>query len=418
MKIKYIARMALDKIIFYKKSFLFMMILLCMGLFSIGVVLVGQMMNSYARDICDRTLAKGIERTGTVRVNDNSYFSQESKEFLQEAEAADIIYSIGYVMEGKMADGYLSELAEIQSGFPDIDTGSEALTCIFMNRTAIKLCNLSFQEVQEIDEDKWNSGRWFGIYLGANFKGIPVGTQYVEEVRGEEWVYEVMGILDENSRFVSGAVLFTAAGNGFNTCTRLDSMVICIGNTMPNSAGWAYSPEDGVTMEEAREYLAELAEKYELPVSFASLSAGFAYDDRERTRINNVLIEIFSLICLVTLLIDVCIFFITFLNNMEEYGIIYAMGVSKRGLLGILLMENLLKCLLAFMFTWGILYAYIWTNVGGDQTIRYALNDVMYHGVIQKLFLIDVLSIILLTAVPALVLSYSKPVTLLRGTRT
>lgn len=418
MKIKYIVRMALDKIIFYRKSVLFTVALLCMGLYCVGLMLEGQLMNSYARNICDRKLAKGIGRTGMMRISDDSFFSQKGKEFLQEAEDSGLLYGVGYVTEGKMADGYLSELAEVQKGLPDMDHDSSALNCIFMNRKALELCDLTFQQVREIDEATWNGGGWFGIYLGADFKGIPIGTQYVVKTGEEESVYEVMGILEENSMFVSETVLNTAAGNAFKTCTRLDSMVICVGNTMPLSAAWAYSPEDGVTMEQAREYLTKLAEKYEIPVSFASLSAGFAYYDRENMRINHVLTEVFFFICLTTLLIDICIFFITFLNHMDEYGILFAVGISKRGLLGILLTENLIKCLVAFLFTWGILYGYIWRNVGGNQAIRYAVNDVMYRGVFPGLFLITLCSAALLSFVPALVLNHSDPVTLLRGTRT
>lgn len=416
MKLKILVILALDKIRFQKKSVALIIVLMCMSLMFMGEILLYRSIYAYSENSCQKILAKSIDGTGLIYVNDGMYTSEEANEFLHEAEKSEIISSIGSCADDLRTDK-LPALAKMQKEL--LHEEELGLHWIFMNRAVIGLCDLRFQEEKEIKPEQWGTDNWFGLYLGSNFKNIPIGTCYTATISADqEYVYEVVGILEEGERFVTNSLLSgSSTGGDFHPYRILDSYVICIADVPPPSGYWGYSVEDGYTLEQGEDFLKALAKKYGMSLDFSNLRANFTYDKLKNEQMIDIFSEIFYLTFFVAIIINLCIFLVAFLNNVNEYGIFYAMGISKHELQWILAIENVMKCVFSFFLSWGIFYTWIKGLYVRDTMNLYIINDIMYHDIFPYMLLIVVIYIVLFSVAPFLILNYCKPVTLMKGNR-
>lgn len=409
--------LSLDKIRFQKKSAVMLIILMCMSLMFMGEVLLYQSVYAYSENVCKRILSKGIDGTGLIYVNDG-WDTSDAKDFLHEAEESEMISSIGFCADGRRTN-HLPELAKMQKEFFHEESDEQGLEWIFTNPGILEICDLKFQEVKEVKTKQWESDCWFGLYLGSNFKNIPIGTRYTYKADEDtEYVYEVVGTLEQGERFITETLLTgNGAGSSFNTYSLLDSLVICIGDIIPATPVWGYSVADGYTLKQGEASLKELAGKYGLSLDFSNLSAYFYYDKLSNDKLSSIFSEMFYLTFCVSVIINLSIFLVTFLNSMNEYGTFYAMGISKHELQCILTIENVIKCLFSFLLSWGIFYTLIIKTYVHNEFTLYIANDIVYHDILPYLLFITLLYIVLFSVAPFLILNYCKPVTLMKGNR-
>lgn len=417
MKVTNLFILALDKIRSEKKNTLLGVGIICMSLLYMGIILYYRGSYTYSEDSAQALLTEGIDRTGLIYWDDPERGSEESKRFLHSAKESEIITGIGHV--NKLVTFNLPELAKTQQTF--LDTAEQdGLTWLFMSSTLSDgVCELHFSEGAPITEEKWETENWFGLYLGADFKDVPIGTCYKYRVdENTEFVYEVVGRLREGERFI-GESQFSGSGaaDGFSTYYVLDSLVICVADVPPGSAYMGYSVADGYTLADGEAVLGELAEEYGMSLRFSGMRDYFTENIRTIEGFLQVYTEIFYLILFVAIVIVVSVFCVSFLNHVNEYGIFYAMGLSKHELQGMFIVENGIKSVFAFLVSCILLYLYLKLLDVHDELTLYILNDIFFHSILIHLAIIVVIYIVLFSVAPFLILNYCKPVTLMKGNR-
>ncbi|MBD5555393.1 MAG: ABC transporter permease [Roseburia sp.] len=417
MKVTNLLILALDKIRSEKKNTLLGVGLICMSLLYMGIILYYRASYAYSEDSAQALLTEGIDRTGLICWDDMEFGSEESKKFLHSAKESEIITGIGHA--NKLVTFNLPELAKTQQTFLNTEE-QDGLTWLFMTYTfADGVCELHCSAEIPIPEEQWQTENWFGLYLGADFKDVPIGTCYKYRVdENTEFVYEVVGRLREGERFISES-LFSGSGaaDGFSTYYVLDSLVICVADVPPGSAYMGYSVADGYTLADGEAVLGELAEEYGMSLRFSGMRDYFTENIRRIEGFLQVYTEIFYLILFVAIVIVVSVFCVSFLNHVNEYGIFYTMGLSKHELQGMFIVVNGIKSVFALLVSCTLLYLYLKRlNAQGELTL-YILNDIFFHNILIHLAIIVAIYTVLFSVAPFLILNYCKPVTLMKGNR-
>lgn len=313
MNFKNILRVSIEDIMCKKSRFLLSALLTGISLYLIGYFQVFSSKTNAIRRECEDTLTMGIDGTGILRIT-RDYATYEAEELKRVALETGMVKGIGvwnfWVVE------MLPELAQIQQGFPDVlsdaSGGSKKLFHCTIDRSAIDIYNFRFSDYENVEEYKWKTSTWHGIFLGANFKSIPVGTVFREEqADGQTHEYEVIGVLEKGQRMVSDEVMCFGRGNGVFSLLQMDSLVVIVMeqgvSQIDKNSAWAYIPGEGVSLEEARDFLKEKVKELDIRVEFGYLGDGFYADSIMRHDYDGVEEEIKNTLFWVCLLINCCI---------------------------------------------------------------------------------------------------------------
>lgn len=397
--------MAVDQIRFSKKLSLLLVILVCMGATSLGILLSYNKIYNYSENSCKRVLSGRIDQTGLIYVKNGEYYSDKAYNFLREAKETGLVKSIGTVND--LQTDRLPELLKIQ------DPSQKMLTWMYMDETVKDLCNLKFSS--KLDTTNKEEGV-FHLYLGANFKDIKVGTKYhVQEEDESEVVYVVSGILEKGEEFISGGII-SGSDEGYGVSTYLlDNMVIFSGKVPPPSAFWIYSIDDETSLEDTEEKLSALSEKWDLSMIFSSLSAYFAHAKTTGKKLQSIFKELFILTIAGTIIINLCMFSVVFFNRMKDYGVLYASGFSAGDLMAIFLWENIIKCGIGFILSGGIVYFLMNRSMGDNPDSFRMMNDIFFHELIGVMAIETIIIIVTISIIPFCLLKKYPPNRLMKG---
>ena len=131
-----------------------------------------------------------------------------------------------------------------------------------------------------------------------------------------------------------------------------------------------------------------------------------------------MIIKLLVVITIVCLIIMICMQVTSILNNLSEYGILYANGYGIRKLCGMLIWENVIKMGVALIISLIIAKKLIIRSFFGMSTMLEVYNDIYNNTVIYQMMGICVLIVILASIVPVFVLSNYKPIELIGGNDT
>ena len=409
MKIKARLIFVLDKMRYRMKSCLLMIIMFSISFFALGIILFYQSSFSYSEESCDKVLTKGIEGTGVLYL-DGEYYSEKGMEFCRKAQALMCIDSIGSIsMRGR---NDMPELYKIQAGHSEASLGEGELEIMLLDYTGLGLCELDFIEKKEIEPQKLDaSSNWYALYLGAEYEDIPIGTTY--EI--EDITYEVMGKIKRGERFISSDMENGGAAGELSAYTVLDYAVLLISNDFLSSPFLMYSIEDGYQMEETQQKLEELADQMGLSVMCSSLSSNFKHNGLQKEKMKSIIMEVFVLVSIVVVIISISLQIVAFLNDSNEYGIFYAMGASEKDLQIMVLIENGIKNVLAFLISWMCLVLFVKVLFVYNEKTAMIADDIIKHGIVQWMLLFALGMTVLISIVPCLMLHYYPPVKLMKG---
>lgn len=413
MKLKQIIIFSIDGFWGKRKNKIIFILLLAASFFMVGLLMTSRAVASYAWKDCNVTLKKGIEETGLVSIA--QYNTPEGETLLKSAWQTDEFESIGGFTYPMGVDDRLFELWGMQKQFSNPDISPQYLWWINIDESALELCDLEYEQIAVISQDRRDDADWFGIILGGSFTNIPVGTVFEEElIPGHKWKYEVVGVLKKNTKMLSGAVLNMGKGNNFQSTFLLDDYILRI-NTGPSvSSSWAFTMKEGLSLKDGKNMLEDIAKQNNLNVTYALLSDGFEMDETDQKRVNDILLQILVLVIITTFFINLFVFLLSYFNRVSEMGIIYANGFLLKDMLKIQLLESFMDFSLAFVISWLILSAYL-KNQGGEmqamqQGIRYLLRDIAWPSMLTA----NLIVYILFNLIPVIVISSSSPASLVR----
>lgn len=243
---------------------------------------------------------------------------------------------------------YWKEMINIASSniqtFSDSDVG---IQCVGMHLNAFALSNIkclngSLDVSKKIDNCSY-------LFLGYNFKNVPVGTEFViKSGQGEGYKYKVAGIIDKDEGIVNTKALFSNLGGiQFMYDIPLNNMVVLLyeGNNIYHSFNYLFTVSKEFSYDEARKKIIEISDAKGIPVSIQRLSDRVDYIMSDADSIATIINKI-AIILIVTsslIMITSQILMVTMRKN--ELGIWIANGISKKRVLTILFLETLFKML-------------------------------------------------------------------------
>lgn len=413
MKLKQIIIFSIDFFLSNRKNKIIFIMLLASSFFMVGLLVTSRAVVSYAWKDCNAILKKGIEETGLVSIA--QFNTPEGETLLKSAWQTGAFESIGGFTYPMGVDDRLFELWGMQKQFANSDISPQYLWWINIDEFALELCDLEYEQIETISENKRDDADWFGIILGGNYTNVPVGTTFEEEIiPGHKWKYEVVGVLKKNTRMISGAVLNMGKGNSFQSTILLDDYILRI-NTGPSvSSSWAYTMKDGLSLKDGKNTLEEIAKQNDMDLTYALFSDGFEMDESDQRIVNEVLLQILVLVIITTFFINLFVFLLFCFNRLNEIGIFYANGFLFKDMIKIQLAESFMDFSLAFVISWLVLSAYL-KNQGGNMTamqqgVRYLLGDIAWPSMLTAYLIFYVF----FNLIPVIVIRNSSPVSLVR----
>jgi hypothetical protein len=442
MSKKNIIVVAIMDIMCQKIHFFLSMIIIGASLAIIGYFSLFSNISKLNRDECDKILTKGINGTGVMQVFSSSN-SNSQKELIQNAYDSGIFEFVGVWEYAINAFPLPNEL--LQTRRSNMGYAADATPWVYVQKSVFGLHNIKFSQRINNTDENWNNPNRFGIYLGANYNGIPVGTTYVVDRYGESVEFEVLGIIKKGQMMMSSDVCAFGRADELTSLSILDDVIIMVYSGQPplwvgTYSNGAYVAAGGHTLKEARDYLENRAKELDIDLESGYLSEGFRAEEIEENDLQRVDRELSGLIIVTCVLLCMCIICMEMLGNRRQYGIYYANGFSLKDLLEIQICQNIIRVLLPMIGAWFILSKYleklydipIFVGTEGSRSAMVASKMIEACSTYESgkllafwrnqtalpyMIIVGIALFILCTVIPVLIIGGKEPYELLKDTR-
>ena len=231
--------------------------------------------------------------------------------------------------------------------------------------------------------------------LGNNFKEIPLGS--IITVR-HAFEYEVVGILSENQEIIDSASLaMNLGGLDFEYTLNMDNLIMLInpevGDHAISSSVNFIAFSEGTSYEEGKTVVESIFENAGTTIKLGKLSDRI---DEVMSRTDwilnrfNASAAIFILLSIISVLL---IQMMAFFTRKDEIGIWFANGMGYKDVFWILLIENFIKILIAYVFSLGIYVVVLKMNNISSSTMYYLRMVLFVYGPVLVLIFGIVISI-------------------------
>lgn len=403
-------RFVMDSIARNKLRFFGEILMIFISLFMLTVGIFMKAQSKYYRTSLDDVLTKKVAGTGSLLIEE--YDSEEDiLAFFQEAQESTFIDAIGSAGEG--ITNILPQLAEIQQGHTEYGWEPGYVEMQYVTDSLLPLCNISLAEGELITEFDERGDHWCGLYLGWEFREIPVGTVFTYTVNGEPEEYEVLGILEKGTRWVDPYVTrgnFSGATRGYED---MDYSVLFLYYDSVLDMFGMFSVEDGVAMTDAVAYLNQLADKYNLRVTFGSMEKEMEKAETQNALMQKVTFQIFFLMSVTAIICILSFLMISIISRSGEYGILYAIGMGQSDLIRMNAIEIGLKFIIAFSSALAASYYFIQMFFSEGPYSVVIMKELLFRYVYGPVFLIGVLLFLTAAVGPMIYINRKSPVELL-----
>jgi len=438
MRIKNIILVAIMDIMCQKIRFFLSAMIIGVSLLIIGYLSFFSNIAKCNRDECDKLLARGINGTGMIQVFSTGNYNE--LELIQNAYDGGIFESIGvwqYAINAFPLPEELLQTRRLHKGF-----SADATPWVYIDKNVLELHNIKFSQRIVIPDENWDRSNWYGIYLGANYDGIPVGTTYVTDRFDESVEFEVLGIMKKGQMMMSSDVCAFGRADELSSLYVLDDVIIMVYTGMPPTwvgtyCNGAYTVANGYTLKEARSYLENRAKELNVDIETGYLSDGFQAEEIEERDLQKVDKDLSGLIIITCVLLCSCIICMEMIGNRKQYGIYYANGFSLKDLLQMHICQNLIRVLLPLVGAWFVLKKYIYElydipvfsgNLGAEQVLLMIEDCTTYENIkmvdmwryqtiLPCMVFVAIILFILCTIIPTSILVGKEPYALLKDTR-
>lgn len=402
-------------------SFFIMAVVLTMVYMSL-ILLEGL---SWGRKAVQKTLSVPVERCGIVDLPSNVDFDILQR-FMERACVLDEIRAFGaydcYGHTGMISGGdtdYIGKLLEIQNSgkreYEDDDPVS--VQEVQMNRELFEMENIRLQTGKL--PDAWDADTCL-VYLGYNFREIPVGTVFAQQESQAK--YRVAGIMEQGSRITDPKVLeYDCGGLTLSYNVKLDNMILLL---LPEKELYTvrnlFAAADGYTCEEAADALRKLGREMGVEIQAGTLTARldtvFEKNDIIRGRINGAV----SISSVLLFMLCVTIQLLNTYTKRKELGVWLANGISRREMLGILWLENFIKAIIGFAIAATAASFLVRLLVTIYQEGRYhsAMREIvslMYGRPLAGLLCVTLLLVCAVSVIPVAIMMRQQTAELVKG---
>lgn len=417
MKLTGIIKYSVDS--FMRKFFKSMAIIL---LFAFSFVLIAMciipnILTNYTSKAVNKVLADGIKRTGTIHINE---YSENCEEFIKNLKSIDGVSKTGDISVNENSDKQLRELRHIQKdNIPDelvFNNGSiytnNGFIIMNFNYDAWDIHNLQLSKGSYAPSDETAEIPTISLYLGNAYKDIPVGTEYVMGREPHMYKYKVMGILEKGAKSTTQSLTYEGFDNP--KTINLDYLGIAVQSSGVQSEN-LFTITEEADMTDVINKIYTLAKSYDIGVTVGSLEGFFAEERKSYGKISDLLLELMLIVVLVSATIQACVQITDIIGRFKMYGILYSNGASKKDICLIVILENILRYILAALISYGvtrILIRLLFSNVSAYRLV----TGIFHNDVLLPVLIIGFAVCMLSIVVPLFMIRNKAPVELIDST--
>jgi len=357
---------------------------------------------SYGKSHFDECLRQSKARVGFICNNNATFENQHADQYakiiseLQEVDAAGFIRGYSLVFNENSNVGGWGDILKIQNEnsmayAEDYGENEYVVQIIDVNRTLLPCFRLSLVNGTRIEDCPDDA---VYVYLGYNFRNIPVGTKIQKTIDGYDTI--VAGILEKGSYMLDpNFVVFNSDEMSFRYTTSMDNMVLLCKPTEAQyyqSRNILFSCAPGYSFEETTASIREISEKLGIRADFETLQHRMDTLTHKEDWSKEYMKSMMLILGLASVLLLTVTQIYLMYQRKEEIGIWVTAGITKKNIIVILVMENVIKIGLSFGLAIPLAW-YIWKN---------KLADEAYYKEIQRelfgpMLLISVGTVLLLT---------------------
>ena len=369
-----------------------------------------------------KSLADDMSKYGVVRNGGRDViFNETISDYISDIYNAPEIDSVGtwdYAGFGYLAtvDGeadYWIEIMEIQnSHIREFDENSNYVDTVYMLSQAFCINDLELYR-GSAEQVGINDG-WL-MYLGYNFKDIPIGTVFVNEPYGIS--YTVGGIFQKDTSIVDEQILWNLRNLKLSCSNAMDNMVLVVPPCSVNyhSVDYFFKCADGYTYEEAANKIKSISEKYGIQTETGTLQNRVDTVLAEADWLLNAFTELSILLFLSAFIMLLTTQLLTILFRKDELGVWLISGINRKKIFKILLGENIIKMLISSLISLGVVVL-LEKIVITSNAIAYELRYILWVNIPVFLLLCTVLTALLCSVIPIEYVKKKSIPEIVRGT--
>lgn len=343
--------------------------------------------------------------------------SEKSNAFRKVLGEMPEISAAGYTKFATGMDG--CEYAEVQR---KIKGNDDELRYLYLESEAADLYNIELEEGQLV-KDMPNDDGLIYVYLGSAFKDYySVGDEsewkVTEEIRFKFIVKgffkDGVRVLRQNEVEDSGAFL---GDKCYDTLGETDAIMEFNRGTISSST-MLCSWKDGYSFDEMQTKILDKAEECGIECVVASMSEIINEKVRSTKEINEYILNVLGVILATTIVMMICIQVTSILNNMSEYGILYANGFTTANIGIMLIVENVLKMIISCAVSLAIVKKLLTTLLYIIPEEQEVFNDIFNNNVIWGNIGAAAIMSLASLIIPLIFITRLKPVQLIGGNDT
>ena len=390
---------------------------MCVGLLSVVLLVTALLflMNELTRNLQDglnRSFQEPFSRVGYFSLDDISITSEEEREFVEMVAATDSIRSVG-------AWGYyvctipeFQFLTDIQ-GKHRFQIGGEEeedyLEEIIIYEDTWNLLQLELAEGGP--PQNYNLDKYIPIYLGYQYRGtVEVGTVIKSENVGD---YIIAGIFKKDLQFPMDTLESMDKFSVFSSCS-MDYAVVEVVKVLPGMPVF-FDLEEQAVFEDARTELQNLAKEKEWGITVSSLGAQMDLIDESLKPVQKYMLEIMVVVGLTVCIVVTCYQTVSIINRKSEYGILYANGATSGDLFSFIVLENLIKLLIAFIVMLPLLFLAARQVFTYNEMDYIVVKQMLWAKVTWKAGIVGGIIMLVSSILPLYTMKSYTPVTLIGG---
>lgn len=407
---------AMDSISTHVRKFVLSVLLVFMCSLLVLFTLMAYHGQNLVYESCDYVLARGVKNTGIIQLMEGDFYNEEIQNYVEQLEKRKEIHTIGDWNEYIESESELEPLWTIQEGnygFQDSHM-TETITGLRVQHVignAHKLCEMNLSSGTPVEQLNFSDSSVYYLYLGYGFRDIPVGTTY----QVEEGTYQVAGILRSGQSWIKEELLFDFSSEIGNAAQSCDYMVFKICYQEPPLSDYFWiSFAEGYSIEDALSVADQVAEESGIDIHYSSLQERYEVSQARTIILLQYLSHIIGIVGITALLMLISLQIVFILNNRKEYGILYAIGFSKRDIFLSAFFYNVITSVVAFVLVLPCLYwiAKKWFyNCGMDYIVE---RIFLPHMLPAELGMIGVL-LLVVSIVTNSILHVFTPVRMIRS---
>lgn len=427
MKLRNIMSFAMDEIVGKVKQFLLITIVFAVGIVLLGVSIFLYESTSLNADISDKSLSHG---------NAGTYYSQMEmtacnivrEDTVDKMRKVDGIESAGYFMYSEL-DALqcrgLEQIVNLQKNSP-YKENEGSVQCIYVNYDALRMLNVGLKDNVKFERPDNEDVQY--IYLGNKLSDIPIGTTLTrkysykdatdEHLQTKDIKMIVKGYIEDDSRIVNTNVIYRNAQIK-DYYYNMDYLLLCVKNddTIVNdNAFLMYNIKNGYDITTVRNEINKIAEDEKFTLIHSDFKEAFESRQSTYMRMYSYVVQLAAIVLLTVIVLQICMQAMNIIGNARNYGIMYANGVCRAELRGIIIAQSFIKYITSLLLAVVLFIIGFIVFVGIDD--KAMLNELIYsfkEFVMGKMLAISLGIMIIGTFVPMIFIEKMTPISLIKN---